>query len=417
MRENGNRESAWFAPPDNAMIFDLPEDDFGEHNDAGEVVGGTEESVTMGTKRRKRGGAEGALVERESSKKKRALEKVLALTTKLDFPWYVRSGNTAIFYENKNKKNKKKNKPKKKVEKDKIREKAASGSDLLPLVLKQHSTSSWSDELAAKSFVLPRSASMEPKKALTLGGKARVERGFGGDSSTGWQRPDSVLPPSFGSETEYECFDCFVKKGEQGLGVKLKNIDEKAVVRGFTPWRILASKAASSLRSRDDATSAAVPLLGGVRSASTAKASKGAGNDIHCDEALMSTLSPSANAASNSAVIAKSTEPVREVYIGKAAVRVNDVVLAVNNLDARSESFAAVVEKLKASSDLLCVRFARPLLTLEALTKANTEARHKEEAEAAAIAQAAAGVSQATAKSEAFKGNRFSDRGRSVAKI
>ena len=60
------------------------------------------------------------------------------------------------------------------------------------------------------------------------------------------RRPYSVLPPSFGTTTTYECYDCYVNKGDQGLGIKLKNIEEKAVVRGFAPWRFSAQPSNTS---------------------------------------------------------------------------------------------------------------------------------------------------------------------------
>ena len=46
-------------------------------------------------------------------------------------------------------------------------------------------------------------------------------------------------------------------------------------------------------------------------------------------------------------------------------VQVNDVIVSVNNLDASSAPFDAVLEKLKIfDGELICIRFARPKIEL-----------------------------------------------------
>lgn len=106
--------------------------------------------------------------------------------------------------------------------------------------------------------------------------------------------PGNVLPRSFGHDTAFTCFDTYLSKKEKGLGIKFKNMDEKAVVRGFANWL-----------------------------------------------------------------------PGDELSTGTVKVHVNDVAVAVNNLDARSELFQDVVNKLKSIEEgqLICMRFARPVLS------------------------------------------------------
>ena len=56
-------------------------------------------------------------------------------------------------------------------------------------------------------------------------------------------------------------------------------------------------------------------------------------------------------------------ETVTTVAFGSSNVMVNDVIMAVNNLDARSEPFQAVIEKIKtAEQKVICIRFVRPVL-------------------------------------------------------
>ena len=113
----------------------------------------------------------------------------------------------------------------------------------------------------------------------------------------------TVLPLSFGEETKYDPYDAYISKGEKGLGIKLKNIDEKAVVRAFAEWRL-------------------PPSVGG-----------GGGHSVV------------------------------EAKIGGSVVRINDVIMAVNNLDARTESFQTVIDKIKEAEErLICIRFARPVV-------------------------------------------------------
>jgi hypothetical protein len=176
-----------------------------------------------------------------------------------------------------------------------------------------------------------------------------------------------VLPPSFGLGTKWECFDAFLTKGgptttttkatttaaatsttrrsrrdggEQeaaaaaattttatpSLGISLKNIEEKAVVRGFAPWRLQQA------------------------------ATKGG--------------------------------PFQGVVISGTEVRVNDVIVSVNNLDARGEPFRIVMAKLRDASmgpipilddgdtnnSAVCVRFARPVVDASVLEALEVEA-------------------------------------------
>jgi len=171
-----------------------------------------------------------------------------------------------------------------------------------------------------------------------------------------------ALPPSFGLGTSFECFDAYVGKGggslfdasgkelpngqPPSLGITLKNIEGKAVVRGFAPWRL-----------RHPAQPPPV-------SPSTAAAA-----------AAVSPSSPSlSGGAAFSGVLINGTE-----------VRVNDVIVAVNNFDARGEAFSAVMGKLKDTSGpgsddnaLVCVRFARPTVDAAALAALEGEAKVSE---------------------------------------
>jgi len=124
--------------------------------------------------------------------------------------------------------------------------------------------------------------------------------------------PSCTLPPTFGEDTKFESFDAFVAKNPLGLGLKLKNVDEKAVVRGFAPWRLQATTAASGTGT---ATNGSSP-------------SNGSGNGSSSSSGINSAMPPS-------------------VFLGTTEVRVNDVIMSVNNLDARAELFNTVRNDLK----------------------------------------------------------------------
>jgi len=164
------------------------------------------------------------------------------------------------------------------------------------------------------------------------GGGGGEGGGEGGDRCTGDRRArdgaaakrERLLPACFGSSSV--CFDVFVAvDGERGLGLKLKAIEGKAVVRGFAPWR--------------------TPAVKGENGAPEVKA----------------TLEAIAGRSAGGALL------------GQTEVRVNDVIVSVNNLDARGEPFTAVVAKIRDASQapdgagsaapaILCIRFARPLI-------------------------------------------------------
>mmetsp|Transcript_36713 Transcript_36713/g.82252 ORF Transcript_36713/g.82252 Transcript_36713/m.82252 type:complete len:737 (+) Transcript_36713:97-2307(+) len=250
----------------------------------------------------------GSVIE-AGAKRKRALEKVLRITAGLAFPWYAARSQLAS--------------------------------------ARRRTESSAGGESGTK-----------PKRRRR--GKAEPGGGTEGGSPAGKDGDDkgrakarelpggeAVLPPSFGKSTSYECYDAFVSLsppdensagpngnvggGGGGLGIKFKNIEERAVVRGFAPWR---------LGSKDHPLSAD-------------------------------------SAAANSGPAA--------VKVGGTLVRINDVVVSVNNFDARGEHFGLVIEKLRqacgavAAAEVVCLRLARPLIDAAALEALEAEAKERAE--------------------------------------
>lgn len=56
----------------------------------------------------------------------------------------------------------------------------------------------------------------------------------------------------------------------------------------------------------------------------------------------------------------------------------NDVILAINHFDARGECFNLILSKLKDAEDVLCIRFARPIIdasVIDGLQRATAAAK------------------------------------------
>jgi hypothetical protein len=131
--------------------------------------------------------------------------------------------------------------------------------------------------------------------------------------------PSCILPPTFGADTPFSCFDAFVQKNPLGLGLKLKNVDEKAVVRGFAPWRLQAAGIGHG--------------TAGSGGGGASSATNGSGASTR-----------RGNGSSSSSSSGSSSATPSSVFLGTTEVRVNDVIVSVNNLDARAELFNTVTK-------------------------------------------------------------------------
>jgi len=218
----------------------------------------------------------------------------------------------------------------------------------------------------------------------------------------------TVLPPSFGLDTPYTSFDVYFhnnvhKVGQegqqqpQGLGIKFKNIDEKVVVRGFAPWRITQyytelnrNKRKMKAQKKDNAdNNGDILKLDKKREATQNKKKKKKlknMNDINDEEEEEEYeeeyVEQRYDKEDDDEPIIIPKE-VNMITIRNTKIQVNDVIISVNSLDTRYEIFDTVLNKLKSAllSDLICIRFARPIINkhvIETLSKLELLKQEKE---------------------------------------
>ena len=204
------------------------------------------------------------VTEQNGMKKKRALEHVLNITAPYKFPWHVKDNTSdkAAPFEKHTEKMRAAGRYLSSVSS------SSSFATTLPATRTTNASARGSTNASASTSSSLKAKASKPSKKAKRGSKNDIlgppsMLPSSGDSKIPGHRPDSVLPPSFGASTQYNCYDCYVHRGEQGVGIKLKNIDEKAVVRGFAPWRGVSvdSSSSSSSSSYSQSSSSSVPQL------------------------------------------------------------------------------------------------------------------------------------------------------------
>jgi hypothetical protein len=144
-----------------------------------------------------------------------------------------------------------------------------------------------------------------------------------------------VLPLSYG-ERGYTCFRAYLHRHQQptGLGIRIKNIDGKAVVRGFTlPVEI----SEETLRAEENRQA--------VRSALQAHAQSQVHPESYAAHKLNTSFRLMTYPGTGIRVDTRVTDEVHPFNnpAYKAGVRLNDVIMSVNNIDARTSTFEVLI--------------------------------------------------------------------------
>jgi hypothetical protein len=193
-----------------------------------------------------------------------------------------------------------------------------------------------------------KSKSLAPKKSLKseTGGKLRDF-----EAAAALSRAHSVLPLCFGEKRGYRQYTVYLHRlpPPVGLGMRLKNVEGKAVVKGFSSPPEMSAEAVKSAAAKQTLLSAlavagagsAIPNANSIAnsdidSRANLSSGSGSGSGPNEDENEMLSIPARQN---------KSDDPsLNPAYA--AGVRVNDVIVSVNNIDARTASFDRIVRAL-----------------------------------------------------------------------
>jgi hypothetical protein len=160
-------------------------------------------------------------------------------------------------------------------------------------------------------------------------------------------RPHSVLPLCFGEKRSYTVYTVYLHRlpPPVGLGLRLKNVEGKAVVKGFSSPPEMSAEAVKSAAAKQTLLSALAVAGSGGGNPSTntvantsIRATGVSGSGPNEDENDMLPLQSQSqqNKAEN--------PNLNPAYA--AGVRINDVIVSVNNTDARTASFDRIVRAL-----------------------------------------------------------------------